>query len=653
MVRWLVVSCFVCLVGLGGAFRHSYMQSVSRKRTSISRLSLWNDQSNVDGRETKQELLELVENVKVSFARSAATILLVSGLFLFSNPTMSMAAANSAGDTTIAIKPSSSSRRRAKSNSKSSTKESVLMVDEAVDTVPSKTKKLKKARSNRIAKPTIAPSPEFIENPVIASAEKDKRNKLMQTGLALVGINLVALFFSGDDDDSSKTIKKRSGKVTKKTPSASPRSVPVNRVSKASAPSLKKNTVQSVDATPVQEDDDDLFDIFPVKKSKPGPAVSPAASSPRERTIPSRRRNILPPTVDELVQNEGKIDDLFSDDAGSSKVVPAKNAVEKDVASEVILSKQSLSSPPPSSPAAPPKKNLLDRIFQKPGGGRPTDFNAALRASDDPSYDFRTMVAYALAAYVPPSLFPTLDEGSESLRVGGEAAQAEALRATKEDSGLSEQDAANAFAEVANAMLVNAVDRAVATLSKKNTNATISALNDVVDFIGGAGNVYGQTVPGAVIEPVVYNGKAKKGDLESCYFFYLKECMGAESLGAVASTEEPKEGEDTASSDILKKREGLGKLQVIFNIKEGKRSSLEQKAMVEVIMSMGGGDDGGMKGMFDAFGGKGGGGGGGFGPNMLNDMMSGGMGMPGMADLENMNPDQMKAASTEAVTAVS
>jgi hypothetical protein len=118
-----------------------------------------------------------------------------------------------------------------------------------------------------------------------------------------------------------------------------------------------------------------------------------------------------------------------------------------------------------------------------------------------------------------------------------------------------------------------------------------------------------------------------------------------------------KKAQDSAADKL----ERLGKLQVVFNIKEAKRSSLEQKAMREMFMNMtkgeGGGGLGDLKGMFDALQG---GGGDGKMPDMdaLNAMLGGagggaGGGMPGgIPDLGNMDPAEVQAMSNDAISAL-
>jgi hypothetical protein len=498
------------------------------------------------------------------------------------------------------------------------------------------------------------------------NGEKETSNKLTQMGLALVAINIVALLFSGDDAPPPPSRRKTAAAVKRKSaPSApTPPPSPARRVP-APAPAVAKKV----------DDDDDLFDIPVTEKEKAQPKREEKKSLPR---IP--RSTTSGSVSSRLASSLPSADDLFDGEDVDKAMDAAENAPAEAIRAATNLIPQEMRTPPPPpapAPAPAPKKNLLDRIFSKPGGGRPTEMNTALRSPDDPSHDYRVLVASALSSYVPASSGGVFSGTVRSEDADGGSA---ALLQSREECGLTEQDAANAFAEVANAMLVTVIDRAVGTLAKskgsdEENKATLDALEDVADFIGGAGSIFVQTVPGAVIEPVVYNGKAKKGDLENLYLAYMRESMSLDSILSVAGLagqqgKDQEQGQDVeeaakkAQDSAADKLERLGKLQVVFNIKEAKRSSLEQKAMREMFMNMakgegGGGGLGDLKGMFDAL--QGGGSGDGKMPDMdaLNAMLGGGAGggagggMPGgMPDIGNMDPAEVQAMSNDAISAV-
>lgn len=715
----LIVGLFVPL----SAFR-----AALRGRISLAPLKLWHGGQGSAASETaRQEAIELLFSTKKQLSRTLATAVLAGGLLLGSPGFAHAARPGRASDpspmATTVVSPSR--RRESKQNSKAPGKSSakVVVVEEEEVAAAAEEAELRASVRDRRRRKSTKPK-KTSESSVITEkaapavdTDSEKSNKLTQMGLALVAINLVAFLFSGEDDVSSARGRKRpktADSARRPPPPAS--SAPliskaaVAAVSATSMPSLKasanKNKEQQKLKQPTPDDeqgkaekveeDDDLFDGAQTRadnnNKKPSEFSPKAATPPRSAAAraAAKRASVLPSTDDlfddedaEAVADQGQAADSVSVGASAGRRPPSKFAAPASSATTPTPPPPPTTPPPPPPPppAPPAKKNLLDRLFQKPGGGRPTDLAKALAASDTGAQEFRGMVANALAAYVPGDLFPSLAVASEALRDGGETAQAEALRAAKDDSGLGEQDAAAAFAEVANAMLVIMVDNAVSTLGSASTSddgkpsPTVSALEEVADFIAGAGSVYLQTVPGAVIDPVVYNGRAKKGDLETLYLAYLRDTMSLDSiLGAAAGEGAGSEGEGEAvdSGDggngkpsVEDKAERLGKLQVVFSIKEGKRSSLEQKAMREMFMGMakgeGGGGMGDLGGMFEALQGKAGPGG---APDMkaLEEMMAGagmpggaggGGGYPGMPDLDKMDPAEAQAMSAEALKSVS
>ena len=94
----------------------------------------------------------------------------------------------------------------------------------------------------------------------------------------------------------------------------------------------------------------------------------------------------------------------------------------------------------------------------------------------------------------------------------------------------------------------------------------------------------------------------------------------------------------------------------MFGIKESKRSSLEQRALREVVMGMAGGEGApeGLAGMFEAMSGKGAGAGE-MDPQawekMMGDAGAGGV-VPGVPDVGNMSREQVAEMSREALQAV-
>ena len=405
------------------------------------------------------------------------------------------------------------------------------------------------------------------------------------------------------------------------------------------------------------------------------------------------------------VQSEGPAYDYDDNDAGESALPPYATIIPAPVDSQMnsapstnINVQTSATAESEAPPAA--RKGLLGRLFKKSGAGRPTDVRTAVlgpSGKDFNSAQYRSLVAACLAAYVPSGCFPELEEGGDLVssvatgaRAPTEEERVQALRAEIIREGLSEQQAADAFADVVNALVVRLVDSAAETLDRKGgfgfgfrrksgtqdqtsvgdlqsdnddgddsdddgeRNATVSkskgqqkskeeiaeqkasvqALDDVSDFIRGAGAIFSQTTPSAKIEPIQYNGRYKKGKLETLYYRYAKSasCMSdmsdfisiAENLvpaedpssaEAPATGERKGEGEgdeeaaakaaEAALNNVQQssedKADRLSKIQFLFGIKQGKRAQIESRIQREQMMQL-------LSGAVGAGGGKGGGG---------------------------------------------
>jgi hypothetical protein len=241
----------------------------------------------------------------------------------------------------------------------------------------------------------------------------------------------------------------------------------------------------------------------------------------------------------------------------------------------------------------------------------------------------------------------------------------------RDDAGLSTQQAADAFAEVASAMLVTVVDIAASESDKGDSNkeATMAALDIVADYVKGAGEVFGKTAAGATLaDPVLYNGKTKKGKIEALYLTYLKSVLNIgdlmSTIGAAmgglgnAEGEGGHKGETEAEVEEKEKlmetrQQNLLCLQQVFAITENKRSGLENKLMREMLMS-GEGGLGGMGALGDMFGALGKGGGGEMpDPAALEEMMkSMGGGGGGIPDLSDMDPETAKSFQQNALSSI-
>ena len=520
-------------------------------------------------------------------------------------------------------------------------------------------------------------------------SDADMSRKLTNIGLGAAIGTTIAVFVMGDDNNGGKKGKK----TTTSTREATFRS----RLDLNDLPSFERTTtlktpmggrlgkdVEEVLRPPVDlGEDDDESGLF--KASASGDATD-SATTATDTTTEEGFDNPTPQTglaAGKFGAADEDDSDLFapgaSSPASSTATPSAASALQAAAAyPDINDSGEQADVPAPApapAPEAPKKKNLLSRIFGKPGAGRPTDLTVALKEEDKASFFFRSTVASALNSYVPAGIFSDFDLGTSIDSSSSEDAKASELKAQLEASGLSEQEAADAFAEVANAMLTTMTDRAAVALKDKDTEKTLLFLDDLADFVGGAGAVFGATVPGAQIEPVVYNGKTKKGQVENLYLEYLKATMSLEGMmgmmggimGSGDTTDPAKENEvDPEAAAKAKKaaerEEKIGRLQQAFAIKEKKRANLESKVMKDLFMNMAKGGEGmpDLGGMMDMLGGAGGG-----DPAAMEEMLkkmgdgAGGMpdfgsvaGMEGMPDMSGMSDAEVQAMSKDAIGAV-
>ncbi|KAJ1460472.1 hypothetical protein M885DRAFT_585290 [Pelagophyceae sp. CCMP2097] len=133
--------------------------------------------------------------------------------------------------------------------------------------------------------------------------------------------------------------------------------------------------------------------------------------------------------------------------------------------------------------------------------------------------------------------------------------------------GLTKTAAAEAFANVANALLVPLVDRAVDALNAKKDNAAVSALSDVAKFAGVAGRTFSALgLVDAITKPVVYEGRASKSLRESLFAKF--------AAASVAGGTEAPAVEDV---DVL---------QAIFAISDKQAERLSEQVVAKVVEEM-------------------------------------------------------------------
>lgn len=392
---------------------------------------------------------------------------------------------------------------------------------------------------------------------------------------------------------------------------------------------------------------------------------------------------------------EDNLPNLTSDSASYSSTNLSK---DESASEELRESKEALLKPNPSRPsetlmppAAIPKKQggILNRLFQKPGGNREPDLAKVLEKLDTAA-SLRSVVATILAKILPQQFPEFSEEGvmyDESVRGLNPESELDLLRRLAIQGGLSAEQSAEVFAEITSAMLVTVVDAAVEVVERsqqyktgadaeESQKAVLQAIDSVTAFLASAGALFIQLHEGVQIEPVQYNGRAKKSSLESMYSAYFKataeqemkrslEMLTAPSIavdgeiaGGVNADSVVKE--DLSAESAIAEADGdakmadraqlTGLLQRALAIKEGKRNSLEQKVTKELMMSLGGGG-GGLDDIMSALSGKGG------MPDMkaLEQMMAG-SGMSGKGGegnpLDNMSQEEMLQATKESMQEV-
>ena len=479
---------------------------------------------------------------------------------------------------------------------------------------------------------------------IVVEPKKDMNSQFTKIGYGLFGVSLVATLLSGDDAKKPKKIN------TTKAPMMAPIK-------------LKAVTKREVVEEDEEEDDEESAPIIPqsalFKSSKGMMSMS-------GRKVPGAKgKNPL----EDLVNSE-EMDDFFQEKEKAApapvpmskatpvpvikpapvplpvvkkinkfSLPPKQNAVEKVVAREYSAPTPApvvedddfeFEAPPvksvakpPTPPPAPAKKSMFDKIFKRGSTSRPTDLGELIRVADTAS-DFRAATATVLTMNLPPNLGLFSDS-----RLGGvlsysavddsiyenEESRVSMLSSLIEE--LEPKEASDAFADVTNAMLVSLTDRCVDMLEKRgktpeeieeSTNISLGILSE---FALSAGILFGQVLPGVILEDggIKYNGKAQRGKLETLFSSYMKTSM---DMGSMQKMMGGKTEEDTAETtdvelEAVKRQGRLQCLQHIFSISEGKKSSLEQKAMKDMIMGMMGGDGAGLGDLAGMLGNMGGG----------------------------------------------
>lgn len=525
----------------------------------------------------------------------------------------------------------------------------------------------------------------------------EKNDFLTKVGYGMAGVSLLKAILSDDSKKKQSVAKKGPSKKTFSPldDDSTEDDEPTKRFKVS--PEARK-VFQIPNADDIFEDSTLTASASSRKIVPPSNVVKPEIRSPTTRITVDVTKEKTP----SVVTNIDEEDDLFGDidtpvvaapvPKLESKLRPKRVPVPPntdewdDIAVEPsIQSTLKAQLPPPPAPAPPPpapiKKDLglLGRFFQKPGGDRPTNLPEVMDVVDS-ARDFRRLVGAVLTSYIPIHIFPEFDTNGKYEPLftppKDEDSQAAAVAAAKDDCQLTDQQAADAFAEVANVLLIKVVDNAAEILEKKGDDSDITAALDVVsDFVRGAGAVFIKNFAGCKIDPVLYNGKTKKGRLEDLYLKYYKSAISMQNMdsimagfgGADGGAEDGEQTEEAAAeaeaaaakaaAEVDDKLDRTLKVLQVFAIKEGKRNSIEQKALKEMFMSndAGGGAFGALGAMKDIMTGK--------SSKDVEAMMNSfgdlgagippGMDMDGLPDVSKMNPDELAGFSKELLLQVS
>uniref|UniRef100_A0A7S2XQ26 Uncharacterized protein n=1 Tax=Attheya septentrionalis TaxID=420275 RepID=A0A7S2XQ26_9STRA len=287
----------------------------------------------------------------------------------------------------------------------------------------------------------------------------------------------------------------------------------------------------------------------------------------------------------------------------------------------VTTKKKSATSILPADVVVPKKKKRMGiaSVFSKNKNSRETNLDNLVDSSAAQSPEFSALLAKILT-FGAPGRFPhvqSLSGGMPFDEFDLEKAK-ELLTEAKEEAGLTDETAAEAFAGVVNCMIIDIIDLASSTLKGKKEKMTVDALTVVMDFMDHAASLFDSLAQGVTIKPVTYGGSLGKGKLEQMYgIFAAAAGMDMEGSGSG--------------------QERVDTLQVVLNIADKKAEGITQNQMMKKLMQMM--KDGEMpEGMEDM-------------AEMMKGMegMEGGMpgGMPGMpggmpGEEGDMNPEEVK-----------
>jgi hypothetical protein len=233
---------------------------------------------------------------------------------------------------------------------------------------------------------------------------------------------------------------------------------------------------------------------------------------------------------------------------------------------------------PPTPVELPKKKRKGFSVFSKKNA-RESDL-AVLVAPDAANSEFSSLLA-KLLTFGAPGRFPAVVQLAGGMPMDSfdlDKAK-ELLSESRSSSGMTNEEAAEAFACVVNCMIIDIIDLASSSLSikdKKNTDI-IGALNIVMDFMDHAASLFDSVAENVSITPVTYGGNLSKGKLEELFTIYATSMM--------------------TSMDGSVTQDRIDTLQQVFNINDKKAEGLVQKGMMKNLMKMMKDGPEGMEGM--------------------------------------------------------
>ena len=325
---------------------------------------------------------------------------------------------------------------------------------------------------------------------VVVDDDSQRNKQLTRVGVALVGVSLLVSVVFPDGKGSTKKKEK----------------LPPKRSSR------------DIEFLPKAEDEQEHLDDDKVSRRRRPPKLPSFSSMVKEEELFENSDELFAPTES---RSEPEGDSSPAPAASDKSTSPKVDRVDR-------IDPQEERTPQPKPQE---KRGILGRIFLKPGGGRPTSLEDALAVSEETA-DYRRIVARALLKYAPEDCLPSLDlapldEGADTQ---------EFINTARESSQLTKEEGAENFASVASSMMVGLVDHVVELSETKKSSkeeiekSVVEAIDQVAVFINATGELFGKLYAGITIDPVVYNGKAKRGKLENIYYIYAKSSMNVASI---------------------------------------------------------------------------------------------------------------------------